>query len=62
LRPRARKISLVVAGFGLWHALARRRWLAGATIVGVGFAWAAVAIGVVIPHFNHGASSSFYSR
>jgi uncharacterized membrane protein len=56
------EIPFVVAGFGVWYALTRRRWLAGATIVGVGVAWAAVATTVVIPHFNHGQSSDFYAR
>ncbi|HEY2937049.1 MAG TPA: DUF2079 domain-containing protein [Gaiellaceae bacterium] len=56
------EIPLVVAGFGIWYALARRRYAAGAAIAGAGAAWAALAIGVVIPHYNHGASSSFYSR
>ena len=34
----------------------------GAAIAGAGGIWALIAIGVVIPHYNHGASSSFYSR
>ena len=56
------EIPLVVAAFGIWYALSRRRYAAGAAIAAGGAVWAAVAIGVVIPHFNHGASSSFYSR
>ncbi len=56
------EIPLVVAGFGLWYALARRRRLAGGVVIATGLLWAGLAIGVVIPHFNHGASSSFYSR
>jgi uncharacterized membrane protein len=56
------EIPLVVAGFGLWYALSRRRFVAGAAILGVGVLWAGLAIGVIIPHFNNGASSSFYSR
>jgi len=31
-------------------------------IVVLGIAWSALAIGIVIPHFNHGAGSSFYGR
>jgi uncharacterized membrane protein len=56
------EIALVVAGFGIWYALAHRRRVAGAAIAGVGAAWAAIAIAVVIPHFNAGAESDFYGR
>jgi uncharacterized membrane protein len=56
------EIPLVVAGFGIWYALSRRRYAAGAAIAAAGGLWAGLAVGVVIPHFNHGASSSFYSR
>jgi uncharacterized membrane protein len=56
------EIPLVVAGFGVWYALARGRRRAGAVIAGAGVVWAGLAIGVVIPHFNHGAASSFFSR
>jgi uncharacterized membrane protein len=55
------EIPLTVAGLGVWYALSRRRWRAGAAIVGVSALWAVIAIAVVIPHFNHGAPS-FYSR
>ena len=56
------EIALVVAGFGIWYAVAHRSWAAGAAIALAGFAWAAVAIGVVIPHYNAGAESDFYGR
>jgi uncharacterized membrane protein len=56
------EIPLVVAGFGLWYALARRHWVAGGTIAAAGAAWAAIAIGIVIPHYNAGAESDFYGR
>src|SRR5438045_1216882 len=56
------EISFVVAGFGIWYAVARRRWWTGAAILAVGVAWAAFATVVVIPHFNHGQSSDFYAR
>jgi uncharacterized membrane protein len=56
------EIALVVAGFGIWYAVARRRWLAGAVIAGLGGIWAAIAIIVVIPHYNAGAESDFYGR
>ncbi|HEX6700690.1 MAG TPA: DUF2079 domain-containing protein [Gaiellaceae bacterium] len=56
------EIALVVAGFGLWYALARRRWIAGAVIFAAGVVWSAFAIEVVLRHFNHGAEARFYSR
>jgi uncharacterized membrane protein len=56
------EIPLVIAGFGIWYAFAHRRYAAGAAIAAASTTWAAVAVGLVIPHFNHGASSSFYSR
>jgi uncharacterized membrane protein len=56
------EIPLVVAGFGVWYALARRRPRAGAAILAAGALWFALAVGVVVPHFNDGGTSSFYSR
>jgi uncharacterized membrane protein len=56
------EISLVIAGFGIWYAFAHKRWLAGTVIAAVGVGWAAVAIGVVMPHYNAGAESDFYGR
>jgi len=56
------EIALVVAGFGIWYAVAHRSWAAGTAIALLGGAWAAVAIGVVIPHYNAGAESDFYGR
>jgi uncharacterized membrane protein len=56
------EIPLVLAGFGLWYAVSRHRRLAGAAIAAAGFAWTLLAVRVVIPHFNDGAESSFYSR
>ncbi len=56
------EIPFVIAGFGVWYAVTRRRWSVGAVIVGTGIAWAAIATTVVIPHFNHGQSSGFYTR
>jgi uncharacterized membrane protein len=56
------EIALVVAGFGIWYALARRRRLAGTAIAAAGGLWAAIAIAVVIPHYNAGAESDFYGR
>jgi uncharacterized membrane protein len=56
------EVGRVVAAFGVWYALARHRRLTGLMIGAVGVATAVVAIAVVIPHFNEGASSSFYGR
>jgi uncharacterized membrane protein len=56
------EIALVVAGYGIWYALARHRRRAGLAITAAGLAWSAFAVEVVLPHFNHGAASSFYSR
>jgi uncharacterized membrane protein len=56
------EIPFVIAGFGVWYAVTRRRWAVAGVIVVTGVVWAAVATAVVIPHFNHGQSSGFYTR
>jgi uncharacterized membrane protein len=56
------EIGLVVAGFGLWYALAKRRRIEGAAIALLGVAWSAIAIAVVIPHFHTAGESDFYGR
>jgi uncharacterized membrane protein len=56
------EIPFVIAGFGIWYAIARRRWRIGTAIVVAGIAWAAIATTTVIPHYNHGQSSDFYTR
>jgi uncharacterized membrane protein len=56
------EIALVVAGLGIWFALAHGHRLEGAAIAAAGAAVALVAIEVVIPHFNRAGSSSFFSR
>jgi uncharacterized membrane protein len=56
------EIAFVVAGLGLWYALARGRRLEGALIALGGLAVSLIAIEVVIPHFNRAGSSSFFSR
>src|SRR5581483_4955091 len=55
------EIGLVVAGLGIWYAVARRKWAAGGLAAAGGLLVSALAIYVVVPHFN-GAASSFYSR
>jgi uncharacterized membrane protein len=56
------QIPLVVAAFGLWYALGRGRRVPGLAIAIAGIAGAAISIGLVVPHFNEGASSAFYGR
>jgi uncharacterized membrane protein len=56
------EVPLVIAGFGLWYALSRRRYLAGGAIAAAGVGLAVVALEVVMPHYNNGASSHFYER
>jgi uncharacterized membrane protein len=56
------EIALVVAGLGIWYALAHRRPLAGAAVAVAGVAVALIAIEVVIPHFNRAGTSSFFTR
>jgi uncharacterized membrane protein len=55
-------VALAVAGLAVWYAVTRRRALPGLAIAGLGIAWATFALLVVVPHFNEGASSSFYAR
>ena len=56
------EIALVVAGLGVWYALAHGRRTAGVAVAGAGVAAALVAIEVVIPHFNRTGTSSFFTR
>ncbi|HUK95414.1 MAG TPA: DUF2079 domain-containing protein [Gaiellaceae bacterium] len=56
------EIGFVVAGLGIWYALARRRRLEGAVIALAGAAVSAFAIEVAIAHFNRAGSSSFLAR
>jgi uncharacterized membrane protein len=56
------EIALVVAGLGIWYALAHHRRRTGAAIAVAGVAVALIAIEVVIPHFNRAGTSSFFTR
>lgn len=56
------EIPLAVCGMGLWYALSRRHWRVGLLIALAGLAWSLIAVEVVIPYFNAGASSEFYAR
>jgi uncharacterized membrane protein len=55
------EVALVVAGYGIWYAVARGRRVAGATIAWAGVLYSAIAIAIVIPHFN-GGHSAFEGR
>jgi uncharacterized membrane protein len=56
------EVALVVAGIGVWYALAKRHRAAGAAIAGAGVAWSLFAVGVVLPHYAEGDRPSFYGR
>jgi uncharacterized membrane protein len=55
------QIPLVIAGIGVWYAMRRDRRREGFAIAGLGIAWTAIALDVVIPHFS-GGPSRFYDR
>jgi uncharacterized membrane protein len=55
------EVALVVAGFGVWYAVARGQRSAGAAIAALGIAASAIAVWVVVPHY-HGAASPYASR
>jgi len=56
------EIPLVIAGMGVWYAISRRRWRVGGAIAVVGVWLTTISVELVLPHFNEGASSSFYAR
>jgi uncharacterized membrane protein len=56
------EIPLVIAGMGVWYALSRKQWRVGGAIAVLGVCLTAISVEVVLPHFNEGASSSFYDR
>ena len=56
------ELPLVVAGLGVWYALARGQRVAGALLAIGGVALGAFYLGVVIPHFREGAAPAFYER
>jgi uncharacterized membrane protein len=55
------EIGFVVAGLGIWYWVRQRSWI-GAAIAGGGALASALAITVIIPHYNAGADSAFYGR
>src|SRR5262249_57078125 len=55
------EVRAVLAAYGAWYAVARGGGRIGGAIALAGVAASAIAIEVIVPHFN-GAASSFYSR
>jgi uncharacterized membrane protein len=56
------ELPLVVAGLGVWYALARGHRLAGAGIAVAGTALTAFYLTVVMPHYRGGDAPAFYDR
>jgi uncharacterized membrane protein len=55
-------VPLAVAMLGVWYAVARRRPREGAAIAAAGAVTAALAIGVVVPHYSPRGTSAFGGR
>jgi uncharacterized membrane protein len=56
------EVPLVVAGLGVWYAVTRKRWAVGGAVALLAVTWTALAVGIVIPHYNDGSEPSFYGR
>jgi uncharacterized membrane protein len=56
------ELALVVAGVGVWYALARGERLVGATIAVAGVALSVFFLAVVMPHYRGGDAPAFYDR
>ena len=54
--------GLTVAALGIWYAIHHRRVRAGVAIAAIGAGWTTLCLTVVIPAFNDGHSSRYYSR
>jgi uncharacterized membrane protein len=56
------EVGLVLAGFGIWYALARGKRLAGAAVAVGGATASLLAVEVIVPHFHSGPSgfTSYY--
>jgi uncharacterized membrane protein len=52
-------MGVVVAGLGIWYALARRRRLVGLVVAAGGIGWTLLALLVVVPRFAR-AESAYY--
>lgn len=55
-------VGLTIAALGLWYAVRYRRVLVGLAIAFASSAWTFLCLAVVIPAFNDGNESRFYSR
>jgi uncharacterized membrane protein len=57
-------MGLPVMALGIWFAFAHGRRAAGAAIAGIGLAWTAFALLVVVPHYRTGENQffGFYDR
>jgi uncharacterized membrane protein len=55
-------VGLAVAAIGVWYAVARGRRRAGLAIAAAGTAVAALAIGVIVPHYAPAGTSPFAGR
>jgi uncharacterized membrane protein len=56
------EVPLVIAGLGLWYALARGHRLAGGGLAVGGAALTLLFLTVVMPHYRGGESPAFYER
>jgi uncharacterized membrane protein len=56
------EVPLVIAGVGLWYALAHGRRVSGGAVAAAGIALGLLSVIVVIPHFRSGESPSFFDR
>jgi uncharacterized membrane protein len=56
------ELPLVVAGLGVWFALARGHRLAGTGIAVAGTAVSIIFLAVVMPHYRGGSAPAFYDR
>jgi uncharacterized membrane protein len=56
------EMPLVIAGLGVWFAIARGRRVAGAAIAVAGTALSVLFLTVVMPYFRDGGSPAFYDR
>ena len=50
-------VPLVLAGFGVWYALAKGRRAEGTVIAVAGVTWTVIAAGILVPHFGAGQST-----
>ena len=52
----------MIAAMGIWYALSRKRYRIGGAIAVLGAVATSISVKLVLPHYNEGASSSFYRR